>query len=174
MSKVLVAYSSHYGSTKEIAERIAQQLRSNTSWEVDLQSAEDVDGLAAYDALVVGSALYSDDWMDPAFDLLDKHQKELSGKAVWLFSSGPVGEGSAAALDASWELPARVAEAAGRLKVNGSKLFGGKIDADRLDLDDWCSQRNLRQDHSDFRNWDEIDAWSSGVAGQLASLSHSS
>jgi len=56
--KVLVAYGSRYGSTREVAERIGQHARTS-GVDVDVLDAADVDGLEAYDLAIVGSGIYA-------------------------------------------------------------------------------------------------------------------
>jgi hypothetical protein len=56
-------------------------------------AVEEVEGLAGYDGFVVGSAPYAGGWMKPAAAFLRANQGALAGHPVWLFSSGPTGEG---------------------------------------------------------------------------------
>jgi len=90
--KLLVAYASKYGSTAEIADVIGDELQKR-HYEVDVKSVDDVDSLAGYDGFVIGSALYAGGWMKPAAEFLLSNQDSLAGHPVWLFSSGPTGQG---------------------------------------------------------------------------------
>jgi menaquinone-dependent protoporphyrinogen oxidase len=58
VSRLLVAYSSKHGATAEIAESIADELRRRGN-EADCLSAENVEDIDAYDAAIVGSAVYA-------------------------------------------------------------------------------------------------------------------
>jgi len=58
---VLVGYGSRFGSTREIAERMAATLRAR-GLTVDLRPAEDISGVDRYDAVVLGSGVYDDSW----------------------------------------------------------------------------------------------------------------
>src|SRR5512140_1593975 len=89
--RVLVAYASRHGATKEIAERIGQRLAANGA-EVDVRPARDVRDASGYDAVVLGSALYMWHWLSDARDFAQRARKTAAGKPVWLFSSGPFGE----------------------------------------------------------------------------------
>src|SRR3954452_10566893 len=89
--RVLVAYASEHGSTREIAERIARTL-GDDGMNVELRDASDVEDLAGYDAVVVGSAVYMGRWRGSAKRLVKRHERELAERDPWLFSSGPVGE----------------------------------------------------------------------------------
>lgn len=61
MKRVLVAYSSKRGSTAEIADAIAEALRQS-DLTVDCKRAEEVGSVGAYDAVVLGSAVYMKRW----------------------------------------------------------------------------------------------------------------
>ena len=53
---VLVAVASRHGSTREIADAIAQELRMQ-GVDADVRHVEDVPDLNSYDAVVLGSAI---------------------------------------------------------------------------------------------------------------------
>src|SRR5690606_13784617 len=63
--RVLIAVASRHGSTYEIAEVIAAEVRAAGDV-VDLRAAEDVDSLESYDAVVLGSAVYMGKWLPEA------------------------------------------------------------------------------------------------------------
>jgi menaquinone-dependent protoporphyrinogen IX oxidase len=87
---VLVAYASKYGSTKEIAERIAQQLQDH-GLQALARPVQDLDDLVDYDAFVVGSAVFGGHWMPEATEFVRNNRALLAHGPVWLFSSGPIG-----------------------------------------------------------------------------------
>ncbi len=57
MTTILVAYATKRGSTREVAESVAETLRER-GFAVDLQPAATIDGLGPYDGVVLGTALY--------------------------------------------------------------------------------------------------------------------
>ena len=59
--KVLVAYGSKHGGTREIAERIGQVLQE-AGLAVTARSADETGDVASYDAVVLGSAVYAGQW----------------------------------------------------------------------------------------------------------------
>ena len=87
--RVLVAYGTKHGATAEIAEAIGKALIA-AGLGVDVRRARRVRSLAPYQAVVLGSAVYAGRWRRDAMRLL--RRAELRERAVWLFSSGPVGE----------------------------------------------------------------------------------
>lgn len=90
-----------------------------------------------------------------------------SEKPVWLFSDGPTETGNHAALLNGQRYPKRLRSQVAAVKPRDVALFGGKVDADKLDLEDWLINPALRDGSSDFRNWQEIGAWAEGIAGTL-------
>lgn len=91
MTRVLVAYASKRGSTGEIADAIVDVLR-DSGLDADAKPVEDVESIASYDAVVLGSAVYMKRWRGDAKHFLRKHGEELSQLPFWVFSSGPVGD----------------------------------------------------------------------------------
>ena len=92
MNKVLVAYASKHGATKEIAEKIGEVLRQHHA-EADVVPAHEVKDLTAYGAVILGSAAYIGLWRRQAVAFLKNNMAGLSARPVWLFLSGPTGPG---------------------------------------------------------------------------------
>jgi hypothetical protein len=86
-----VAYASQRGSSAEIADGITETLRQ-PGLSVDCIEAGKVSSVASYDAAVFGSAVSIKRWRGDAEHLLRQHDKELSQRPLWAFSSGPVGD----------------------------------------------------------------------------------
>jgi menaquinone-dependent protoporphyrinogen oxidase len=162
MSNILIAYASKYGATKEIAERVARVLERNAVT-VDVRDADSVSSLHAYDAIIIGSSLYFDNWLPSASELLESFQDELAQKPVWLFSSGlTVNVGPK-----DWLFPKNLQPLVNKVKPKSVALFGGKVDAKQLSLDDWLINPSLRVEAGDYRNWQEIETWAQGIAKTL-------
>src|SRR5512133_996832 len=89
--KVLVAYASKYGSTRGIAERIAERLRVAGQQAEARPVQEGIDDLGGYDAFVIGSAVFAGHWMAEATAFVRRHRAVLADRPTWLFSSGPIG-----------------------------------------------------------------------------------
>ena len=91
---ILVTYASKYGATQEIAEKIGEVLRQ-AGLQVDILPVASIRNLAAYEAVSLGSAVYIGKWHKEAETFLRTNEKILAERPVWLFSSGPTGEGNA-------------------------------------------------------------------------------
>lgn len=167
---VLVAYASKYGSTREIATAIGDTLRAQFP-EVEVKPADSVTNLDAYDVIILGSALYYGDWMDAATKFMRDFADPLSQKPVWLFSSGPTDDGRPTETmnrgGKGWTFPHKLTSLEARIKPEGARLFTGKIDASRLNMQDWLAHRSMRGVTGDYRNWETVEAWAKEVAETL-------
>lgn len=121
MEEILVAYATKMGSTREIAEAIAERIRS-AAHEVTVQEAALVQSVAPYKAIVVGSALYAGRWHREAVKLLKRNEELLSRRPVWLFHSGPLG-----AELTPQRAPKVVRELAARIGADEPVTFGGRL-----------------------------------------------
>ena len=86
--KVLVVYATRYGSTQEVAERVAETLREN-GLQVDVKPARQVRALEGYRAVVLGAPLYIGRWLKDAHRFLARHQEGLAQRPVAVFALGP-------------------------------------------------------------------------------------
>ena len=121
MMRVLVSVATKYGATAEIAQTIAAVLGEH-GVEVAVLPPEQVKGIDGYDAVVVGSAVYAGHWLKPAKELVERHSGALTGRPVWLFSSGPVGDPPKPEED-----PVDVAEVQGLTNAREHRVFAGKL-----------------------------------------------
>ena len=166
-SKVLVAYGSKYGATAEIAEEIGRKLEK-TGQTIDVLQAGAVSSVDAYDAVVLGSAVYAGSWRKDAVAFLQTHEAALAKRPVWLFSSGPTGEGDAEVLLKGWRFPQAQQPLADRIAPREIAVFHGNIDAGRLNLFEKLIVRMVKAASGDFRDWDAIRAWAADVGQALA------
>ncbi len=85
MLRCLVAYSTNAGSTAEVAEALARVLGEGEA-AVDLRRLDEVTGVAAYDAVVVGAPMILG-WHRPALRFLKQHRAALAQKKVAYFAT---------------------------------------------------------------------------------------
>jgi menaquinone-dependent protoporphyrinogen oxidase len=164
--KVLVAYGSKYGATAEIAERIGQVLRQ-AELRADILPADRIGDLSAYQAVVLGSAVYIGRWRKEAVKFMKANEEVLAGKAVWLFSSGPTGEGDPAELLQGWRFPGSLQPSIDRIQPRDIAVFHGAVNLDQLNrLEKWML-KNVKSPVGDFRDWEAITAWAEAIAGEM-------
>ena len=130
-NQVLVTYATKYGATAEIAERIAQVLRQ-AGLRTDVLPTDRVSDLAAYEAVVLGSAVYIGRWRKEAVTFLKANEKVLAGQLVWMFSSGPTGEGDPVELTEGWRFPGKLQPIADRIQPRDIAVFHGAVDVKKL------------------------------------------
>jgi menaquinone-dependent protoporphyrinogen oxidase len=158
-ARVLVAYATKHGSTREVAETVSGILRAR-GLDVQLLPAAEVDSLASYDAVVLGAALYMGRLHGEARRLLDRHRQALAGMPVAVFAMGPKSLEDADVAGARIQLErglARVAE----VEPVSTAIFGGVIDPPKLRFP------LNRLPASDARDWDVIRAWANEVATSI-------
>jgi menaquinone-dependent protoporphyrinogen oxidase len=172
MPKILVTYATKHHSTAEIAEAIAEELRRSPAATVESQPVESVKDIAGYDAVVLGSAVYVGQWQGPAADFLKDHEQELAQRPVWIFSSGPTGEGDPAVILKGWELPEALKPIVDRIKPRDVAVFHGNLDAKKLNLFEKAMVKGVKAPMGDFRNWTEIRAWAANIARELEPMTH--
>lgn len=160
--KVLTAYASRHGSTREIAAAIAGELR-NAGHDVDFQDVANVTSLAGYDAVVVGSAVYIGKWLAEASAFVEKFESALTPLPVWLFSSGPLG----AETPHPPGDPEGIPELVNELGARDHQVFVGKLDKDDLGIGERVIVRMVKAPEGDFRDWDAIRAWAREIAASL-------
>jgi menaquinone-dependent protoporphyrinogen oxidase len=164
--KVLVAYGTKYGATAEIAEKIGEVLRQ-AGLPTDVLPADRAGDLGAYEAVVLGSAVYIGQWRKEAVKLLQANEQALAGKPVWLFSSGPSGEGDPEELLKGWRLPGKLQPIADRIQPRDIAVFHGAVDADKLNFIERWMLKNVQSPVGDFRDWDAIASWAASIAEEL-------
>lgn len=164
--QVLVAYASKYGATKEIAERIGEALRQ-AGLRADVLPANHVKDLAPYKAVVLGSAVYIGRWRKEAASFLKANEKALVGRPVWLFSSGPTGEGDPVALTQNWRFPKSLQPVADRIRPRDIALFHGAAAVNKMNPIEKWMLRNVKAPVGDFRDWKSITAWASTISDTL-------
>lgn len=167
---VLVAYASRYGSTAQIAERIAQTL-TTAGHEATALPASEVRDLTDAAAVVVGSCVYFGSWGKDATTFVQRNHEGLATLPVWLFSSGPL-PGSVIPNDKDADpTPKGIADLTKSLGAVEHRVFDGALDRAKLSLRDRLIRtlpagRGLLPE-VDGRNWPAIEEWAQSIAREL-------
>jgi menaquinone-dependent protoporphyrinogen oxidase len=164
--QVLVTYATKYGATAEIAEKIGQVLRQ-TGLRTDVLSTDDVRDLTPYKAVVLGSAVYIGQWRKKAVRFLQANEKTLAERQVWLFSSGPTGEGDAVELLKGWRFPKALQPIADRIRPRDIAVFHGAVNMKKLNFIEKWMIKNVQTPVGDFRDWEAITSWATAIADVL-------
>ena len=163
--RVLVSVASGHGSTTEIARVVGDTLAAHNI-AVDIVPPAAVDSVEDYDAVILGSAVYTGHWLAPARDFAFRFGSSLAVRPVWLFSSGPVGDAPAD------REPAEVTRIRQAIPVRGHWMFAGKLDPRALSVMERTSLAVFRHGAlpGDFRDWDVITEWAQTIAASLTAL----
>lgn len=165
--RVLVVYATACGSTRGIAERIGECLRTEGVTVDCLPVQADLD-VAAYDAVVVGSAIHGRAWMPKAVEFMHANAAVLSSRPVWVFSVGMV--------DAlprpvrRWgrqEGPMALAKLGCPVQWRGARLFSGVVAPSQLPLTGRIVLRLMGGRYGDFRDWEGVRTWATEIAASL-------
>ncbi|MBV9791338.1 MAG: flavodoxin domain-containing protein [Chloroflexi bacterium] len=159
---ILIAVASKHGSTREIAQAIAEDLRAK-ELVVDLREAGEIASIDGYDAVMLGSGIYAGSWLPEAKHFAETQRTELARLPVWLFSSGPLGDDPQPHDD-----PQKLAAPLGDVVVRDHRIFVGKLDRQNLGFGERLIARVVGVPEGDFRDWDAIHAWAGEIAVALA------
>ena len=163
---VLVTAASRHGATREIAQIIGQALRER-GLDATVRAPEDVGDLAAYDAVVLGSAVYAGHWLPEALALARRGATALADRPVWLFSSGPVGDPSRKLVQKMGADPVDLPDLLTATGALGHRMFAGRLDRRALPLPQRAALTVVRGLAGDFRDRDAIRAWALEIAETL-------
>ena len=172
---VLVTYASRHGSTRGIAERIADRLRAG-GLDADVGPAAAVRDAKAYDAYVVGGAAYMFHWLNEATRFVERNRDLLAERPTWLFSSGPVGtdrvdKHGRNVLETT--VPKEFTALRAAIHPRGEMVFFGAMDPAAKPVG--AAERFLSLipaagnalPKGDFRDWPAIEAWADEIASDL-------
>ena len=166
--RVVIVVESKHGSTRAIAEVVGDEIRK-AGLEASIVDADATDiALDGYDAAVIGSAVYVGRWMKNARVFLEANRETLRTMPLWMFSSGPLKEGS--------ERPDDLAEVrafAADVHARDSRIFAGSLDKADLSLAERAAVRMVHAPYGDAREWDEIRSWAKAISAELTVSSSS-
>ena len=156
---VLVAYATKRGSTREVAEAVAEELTTR-GLETTVAPADEVADLAGFDGVVLGGSLYMGRWHADARGFLKRHREALAGVPLAVFAMGPLTMEDSDVAGSRKQLDHALAKTPDVEPVT-TAIFGGVIDPDKL---------HFPFSHlpaSDARDWDAVRAWADEVADTL-------
>ena len=166
---ILVTYATRYGSTQEVAGKIADTLRES-GLTVNIQPVKQVQTLDGYRAVVIGAPLYMFNWLKKARDFLSRHRADLKEMPVAVFALGPTED-----KEKDWtETRAQLDKVLAKfpwLKPVTVKLFGGKFDPAQLTFPYNLIPALKQMPVSDIRDWEGIQAWANSLPARLGEQS---
>ena len=170
---VLVAYATSRGSTRGIAERLADRLQQHGT-PATAASVTDAVDVAGYEAVLLGSAVHGGKWLPEATRFAYAHADELRQCPLWLFSVSTVGDAEsmfpprvANRMRAMRREPDEIAALRVALRVREHRNFAGAVSPSDWPRAGRAFFRATGGRYGDCRNWPAIDAWADGIAAEL-------
>ncbi len=169
-SSILVAYASKYGSTQEVAEAIAAELRKEGAT-VTLERAQAVKTLEGYRAIVLGAPIYIGALHKDALNFLRQHRQELEKRPIAVFALGPTHDDEQERQESRAMLDKELAKFPWLTTVT-VEMFGGKYDPHKLRFpDSLIATLPASPLHGapagDVRDWGAIRAWAKSLVAKL-------
>jgi menaquinone-dependent protoporphyrinogen oxidase len=159
---VLVAFATKHGSTRQVAEEVAERLGTH-GFAAFVRPAGDVDSLEGYQGVVLGGAIYTGRLHADARTFLRLHRSELATRPLAVFAMGPRTLAEEDLASSRAQLDAALAREP-TLQPFATAIFGGVFDP---------VQHHFpfnRMPASDVRDWQAIRTWADDVAAQITRL----
>ncbi|RDI55242.1 flavodoxin domain-containing protein [Nocardia mexicana] len=166
--RIAVIYATAQGSTREIAEYIAEDL-ANRGADVEVADAEHAPELSRFDAVVLGSAVHGMDYLPAAGQFVRDHRDALAARDVWMFSvgvsaalRGPIGRRMAR------RVPQKIATLRDSVGAKDFHAFAGHYERAGVSFGARLRHRLLGGGrYGDLRDWAAITAWTETIARAL-------
>jgi menaquinone-dependent protoporphyrinogen IX oxidase len=192
MKQVLIAYTSHSGSTREIAEFLGNEL-SVQGQRVDVLPISEVTDISPYESIIAGGLLYRFGWHPEVIGFLTRHLVALRQKKVALFITGmrlvktpdcdqapypvfidpsimPEKKGRRNPFDSYTTMKGylnRVLPTIEKIRPVSLGFFAGKVNLQALKLPEKLILGLLMlltgKHQGDYRNWASIRIWANGL-----------
>lgn len=166
MPSVLLVYGSWAGATARVARQLHEGLTMR-GLEVAAAPAGSAPDPAAYDAVIIGSAVRAGSWHPAATDWVKRHALKLRNKPLAVFSVclTPACRPEKAAEARGYALPLTLELG---LRPVASGVFAGAYDPSRVRLADRLKAHTLRARAGDYIEPQAIDEWAGEVRRLLA------
>ncbi|ACQ80625.1 flavodoxin [Beutenbergia cavernae DSM 12333] len=163
--RVLVATASKHGATTDVGAAIADVLRERGHDVVHADAADlvaDAGALETAGAVVLGSAVYTGQWLAAATTLRSRLLRMPDGPPVFPFSVG-IRDVTLAPLDAAWLRPLRAGA-----PMHPPVVFGGRLRLEELSLRERSLVAIVRAREGEYTLWDDVREWAERIAARLA------
>jgi menaquinone-dependent protoporphyrinogen oxidase len=160
--KILLAYGTAAGSTEEVAQAVADEMRQAGA-EVDVHAVETVKEITGYDAVVVGTAVRMFRILGKTKRFLRKHRQAISQVPVAYFLVClTMEEDTPQNISKAKEFAKPMIETKAPVSLG---LFGGCINHEKMT--DFFGKAMKSMPEQDHRDWEEIRAWARNTLPML-------
>ena len=152
--RLLIAYGTVAGSTKEVAQAIAEEMQ-NAGAHVDIKPVEDLKTIEGYDAIVVGTAVRMFHILGKTRRFLKRNKNALQNiPTAYFLVCLTMGEETPENIEQAKKYAQPMIETKEPVSLG---LFGGCIDHEKLN--DFFGKTMKSVPEQDHRDWDLISAW---------------
>ena len=161
--RVLVAFESRKGSTREIVETIAAEI-STAGWDVDVIEIKDSPRPDEYGYVIIGGPLHMGK-IKGVRNFVDMHETVLRERLVGAFAVGM----TFASPNEEEQAPARkiLDDAIAPLAGGHLGYFAGKIDMQKLSLIEKGIIKVVKSPVGDYRDWAAVKTWAQVVVKEM-------
>jgi menaquinone-dependent protoporphyrinogen oxidase len=159
--KILVAYATKSGSTREIAEFISKTLEEK-GVKAEFQEMKSVKSVSEYDAFILGAPMYMFHIISDAHAFIKKHKKSLAEKKSAFFSLGPLNDAEKDWKEVNEIFNKEMAKYPWFTPV-ATEVFGGKLDPTTLQFPYNLIPAMKNMPPSDLRDWERIRTWAESL-----------
>ncbi|MGA7124483.1 MAG: flavodoxin domain-containing protein, partial [Polyangiaceae bacterium] len=158
--RVLVTWGSKRGGTEGIARMLGEALRE-AGLDVDILPLAKAAAAKAFDAAIVGGALYANRWHPHARRFVNRQETKLRDVPVWFFSSGPLDDSAERQVIPPVD---QVRVLMDRVGAQGHATFGGRLAPDARGFP---ASAMAKTRAGDWRRPERIRGWALEIARAL-------
>ena len=179
MAKILVAYTTWAGATRDVGEKIAKELRNN-NLQVIFDNAKNINSISDYSAVIFGTSIHMGKPTGDFKNFLRKFHKQLIYKKTALFTlSFNMIDDNEKNRTETLNWLKKVTDKYTDLKPISIGLFAGAAITDSSEYGKlnifikkmitlMKTNMETQQGKSDFRNWDAIQLWTTKLIEKIA------
>jgi len=169
--RILIVYSSGYGSTADVARFIGDQLIEKGA-AVTVKSLPLKEKMSHYDAIIIGSAIRYDRWMKEARKFVKTNEQLLSKLPVaYFFNCLTLARKNEESLKHGQQYANKIFRLSDTVKPVSIGQFGGVLDFSKmpfiLRIPFKLMSLKAGLTEGDYRNWQEISEWTNDLAEKL-------
>ena len=161
---ILIAYATRAGSTKEIAQTIAESLTEHGG-RVEVHPVKEIMSLEPYRAVILGSAIRAGSWLPEAVAFVKQHKSDLEQlPLVYFVVCATMHEDTPKHHD---EVLAYLKPVRAMLEPLEIGLFAGKLDATTLGFFEKLLVKAMHSEQDDWRDWEAVHDWAGKIYDRL-------
>ena len=173
--RILIIYDTKYGATRTIADKIQEVLCAQGA-QVDMSLVKRIQDVSTYDAIIIGSAIITEQWRPDMLSFMKAQEAALASKPVAVFIvCGLMKDDTAEKrqMAQKYYIDAVLKKTPGIVPVGSAGLFAGIMDFSVLTPMDEFLIRALFGSgpyaipEGDYRNFDKVTQWANDIFALL-------